>query len=314
MWTVLITPKSYYEVRKEMEPLLKGCRVIYNETGRTLTEEEMCRLASRADGILVGVDPVSRRVIESAPRLKAVSKYGVGVDNIDREALEERGIPLTTTPGANNVSVAELTVGLLFVLARNLYAAAAEVKAGGWSRVRGTELTGKTLGLVGCGGIGREVARRARGLLMKVCFYDPYFQEERFIREHELERLPLEELLAVSDFVSLHVPLTGETRKLMNRERLERMKPGAYLVNTARGELVDEEALYWALSSGRLAGAACDVFSQEPPGDHPLLRLDNFLLTPHVGAHTHEAVTRMAKAATENLLRLLAASGGSGPR
>lgn len=307
MVKVLITPKSYFEIREEMRPLLQGLEVVFNETGRTLTEEEMADRVADVDGLLVGVDPVTRRVLSAAGRLRAVAKYGVGVDNIDQDALRERGIPLQTTPGANNVSVAELALGLMLVLARNLCGAVRSVKDGGWARRQGVELTGKTLGLVGCGQIGREVAVRAGGLGMAVTIADPYFEDEAFLERHGIRRTDMDGLLAGADFVSLHLPLTPETRGIIGRSALERMKPGSFLVNTARGELIDEAALQRALESGGLAGAACDVFTKEPPGDHPLLRLDNFILTPHVGAHTREAVLRMARTATRNLLAMLQA-------
>jgi len=290
-----------------MRPLLQGLEVVFNETGRTLTEEEMADRVADVDGLLVGVDPVTRRVLSAAGRLRAVAKYGVGVDNIDQDALRERGIPLQTTPGANNVSVAELALGLMLVLARNLCGAVRSVKDGGWARRQGVELTGKTLGLVGCGQIGREVAVRAGGLGMAVTIADPYFEDEAFLERHGIRRTDMDGLLAGADFVSLHLPLTPETRGIIGRSALERMKPGSFLVNTARGELIDEAALQRALESGGLAGAACDVFTKEPPGDHPLLRLDNFILTPHVGAHTREAVLRMARTATRNLLAMLQA-------
>lgn len=307
MVKVLITPKSYFEIREEMRPLLQGLEVVFNETGRTLTEEEMADRVADVDGLLVGVDPVTRRVLSAAGRLRAVAKYGVGVDNIDQDALRERGIPLQTTPGANNVSVAELALGLMLALARNLCGAVRSVKDGGWARRQGVELTGKTLGLVGCGQIGREVAVRAGGLGMAVTIADPYFEDEAFLERHGIRRTDMDGLLAGADFVSLHLPLTPETRGIIGRSALERMKPGSFLVNTARGELIDEAALQRALESGGLAGAACDVFTKEPPGDHPLLRLDNFILTPHVGAHTREAVLRMARTATRNLLAMLQA-------
>lgn len=305
MIKILITPKSYYDIRERMLPLLDGMMVVFNDTGRTLTEAEMEARIHDVDGLLVGVDPVSRRVVKKARRLRAVSKYGVGVDNIDLAALEARGIALKTTPGTNNVSVAELTLGLLLASARNICFGAAAVKKGAWQRMRGVELTGKTLGLIGCGNIGREVAIRARGLSMSVLVCDPYFNDLDFAERHAIERVPLDDLLGRADFVSLHTPLNGETRRIIDSRRIEQMKPGAYLVNTSRGELIDEDALHRALAKRTIAGAACDVLCREPPGDHPLLKLDNFLMTPHIGANTAEAVLRMARAATENLVEML---------
>ena len=302
---ILITPKSYYNVFPQMHPLLKGLAVVINDTGHTFSQAEMLERIEDVDGLLVGVDPVNRQVIEKARKLKAVSKYGVGIDNIDLKALEERGIAIKTTPGTNNVSVAELTLGLLLTISRNIWPSAHSVKKGGWQRTLGVELTGKTLGLIGCGNIGREVAVRAKGLCMSVLVCDPYFSDTNFLSQHAIEQEDLDALLIRSDFISLHLPLTVETRGIISRERLEKMKSDAYLVNTSRGELVDEAALTWALQSGAIAGAACDVWTREPPGNHPLLRLNNFILTPHIGASTREAVLRMAHAATRNLVEML---------
>ncbi len=308
MTTILITPKSYYDIRDQMRPLLRGMAVEFNDTGRTLTETEMEARIGEVEGLLVGVDPVTRRVVQRAGKLRAVSKYGVGIDNIDVKALQQRHISLRTAPGTNSVSVAELTLGLLMTIGRHISFAAQSVKNGGWQRRQGVELTGKTIGLIGCGSIGREVACRARGLCMSVLICDPYLQDRDFLVQHAIELVALDDLLSRSDFVSLHLPLTEETRMIIGRGQLERMKPGAYLINTARGELIDEDALTWALRNGKLAGAACDVFTREPPGSHPLLALDNFVLTPHLGANTREAVLRMARVATENLINLLQGS------
>jgi D-3-phosphoglycerate dehydrogenase len=167
------------------------------------------------------------------------------------------------------------------------------------------EITGKTLGLMGCGSIGKEVARRARGLLMSVLAFDPYFKDENFRVQNAIELVALDDLLARSDFISLHLPLTPETRGIVDRRCLQRTKPDAYLINTSRGELIDEAALADALGRNIIAGAACDVWTREPPGNHPLLQLDNFILTPHMGATTREAVLRMARTATLNLTEML---------
>lgn len=307
---ILATPKSFRNYKHKAYPLLeeKGYKIIENTLGRTMTEQEITDLASEGVvGIIVGVDPLPGTVLERLKDLKAISKYGVGMDNIDLDRAAELGIKVKNAVGTNNVSVAELAIALMFAMARKIPLHSAEVKNGGWNRSIGFELTGKKLGLVGCGQIGREVAKRAHGLGMEVCIYDPYYKDDGFLSKYSIRRIDsLDELLSGSDIVSLHLPATPDTKKLINSRTLGLMKPGAILINTSRGELVDEDALYEALVSGRIAGAAQDVFSSEPPEkDEKLLKLDNFLLTPHIGAFTGEAVEKMALVSTRNLLEML---------
>ncbi|QGP92053.1 Hydroxypyruvate reductase [Neomoorella glycerini] len=303
---ILITPRSYLEIRAEMKELLEGYQVVFNERGRPLSEREMVELVPDVNGILVGVDPVTAAVMEAAPKLKAISKYGAGMDNIDLAAAARRGIKVQNTPGTNRVAVAELTIGLMFDLSRHISHAVAAVKRGRWERVMGVELAGKTLGLIGCGNIGREVARRARGLEMNVLVYDPYFSDDGFASRYQLQVTDLVTLLSQADYVSLHLPLSATTAGIIGRNELAMMKNTACLINTSRGALVKEDDLLWALRTGVIAGAAMDVFWREPAGEHELLQLDNFILTPHMGAHTREAVIKTARAATENLLAMLA--------
>jgi phosphoglycerate dehydrogenase-like enzyme len=224
-----------------------------------------------------------------------VARYGVGVDRVDLEAARRHGVVVTTTPGANANAVAELTIALLFATARPF-----TCRAGEWKPQRGIELAGRTLGLVGLGRIGSLVAEKARGLGMRVLAHDPYVAGT----------VSLEEVQAAADFVSLHAPLTEQTRGLVDAAFLGRLKPGCALVNTARGELVDEQALLQALDDGRLRAAALDVLAQEPPApDHPLLRRDDVIVTPHMGPHTAEATAAMGRIALEELLAVL--SGGT---
>lgn len=307
---ILITPKSFKNYRHKAYPLLegKGYGIIENSFGRTMTGEEITELAREGVvGIIIGVDPLPGTVLEQLRDLKAISKYGVGMDNIDLDRAVKLGIKVKNAVGTNSVSVAELAIALMFAMARKIPRHTAEVKHGGWNRSIGFELTGKKLGLVGCGQIGREVAKRARGLEMEVSVCDPYFRDEGFLAEYHINRIDsIDELLSGSDIVSLHLPALPETKKMINSRTLGLMKSNAILINTSRGELVDEDALYEALVSGMIAGAAQDVFSSEPPGkDEKLLKLDNFLLTPHLGAFTGEAVEKMALVSTKNLLEML---------
>jgi D-3-phosphoglycerate dehydrogenase len=305
---IAITPRSFPEAGAPALQWLRdrGFEIRLNESGKVLDEDALLEFCRGADGLIVGIDPVTERVLAANPRLRAVSKYGAGMDNIDLSAAGARGVAVMSAGGANALSVAELAIGLFFSLARSLPYSADSTKAGGWDRHKGSELFAKTAGIVGLGNIGREVARIARGIGMETLAYDPYVKPGNpAIEALGLRLTSLEELLSASDFVTMHLPLTNETRHMINSKALEAMKPSAFLVNTSRGELVDEDALFIALSTGVIAGAAEDVFSKEPPGAHPLLSLDNFILTPHIGMHTQEAVQRTAMAAAENVAKML---------
>jgi len=307
---ILITPKSFKNYKSNAYPIIEaeGYEIIENNLGRTMTEAEIIDYAKHdVVGIIIGVDPLSASVLEQCKDLKVISKYGVGMDNIDLDKAKELGIKVKNAVGTNNISVAEQAIALMFSISRNIPSIASGVKAGGWGRVIGSEVTGKKLGLFGGGQIGKEVAKRARGLRMDVTIFDPYFNDEAFLRDYGVSRcFDLNELFSNSDLISLHVPVTAETKGIINKETLSIMKPSAFLINTSRGELVDEEALYEALVNNKIAGAAQDVFSTEPPSkDEKLLKLDNFILTPHIGAFTHEAVKNMVMVSTKNLLEML---------
>jgi len=244
-----------------------------------------------ADGLIVrSATRVTSELLERAPRLRVVGRAGVGVDNIDVEAATRRGVLVMNTPGGNATSVAEHTLALILALARSVPQLNAAIHAGRWEKgaASGMELRGKTLGLIGLGRVGSEVARRARAFEMRVLAHDPHISEN-VARDVGTELVPLQELLAQSDIVSLHTALSPETEKMINAETLARMKRGARLINAARGELVDEAALAAALRSGHLAGAAVDVFAAEPPRGSPLLGLPNVIATPHVAGSTAEA-------------------------
>jgi D-3-phosphoglycerate dehydrogenase len=308
--TILITPKSFKNYKEKAYPLLrsKGYDIIENTLGRTLTEQEIIDYAAQnVVGIIVGVDPLPAPVLNQCKNLKAISKYGVGMDNIDLDRAKELGIKVKNALGTNTISVAELAIGLMFSASRMIPAIHSKVKNGSWDRIIGCELTGKKLGLIGGGQIGKEVAKRAKGLEMEVTIYDPYFTDENFLTKYHIQQChEITEIFSQSDYISLHVPVTAETKNIINQNSLKAMKASAIIINTSRGELVDEEALYAALSKGSIAAAAQDVFSSEPPAaDEKLLTLDNFILTSHIGAFTHEAVEKMVMVSTENLLEML---------
>ncbi len=266
-----------------------GLEVVYKPG---LSVEELKKEIAEARALIIrSGTKVTKEIIESAKNLKVIGRAGTGLDNVDVAVATEKGIVVMNVPGGNTLSAAEHTLALLFSLARKIPQANATVKAGLWDRKKfmGMELNGKVLGIIGLGRIGNIVAERALCLRMKVLAYDPFVSPEH-AKEKGIDLVSLDELLARSDFVTIHTPLTKETYHLLNRERLAKMKKGAYLINCARGGIVDEEALYEAIISGHLAGAALDVFEKEPvPPDHPLLKLENVIVTPHLGASTVEA-------------------------
>jgi len=286
---------------------LRSCDGIEVDFTPGLSQQEVTERLQDTDGLIVrSAVKVTREMIESSPRLKVIGRAGIGVDNIDVEAATERGIVVLNTPDSNATTTAELAVAHLLSLSRNLPAASASVRASEWKRAQfmGREITGKTVGIIGFGTIGRIAASRFKGLQMNVVAYDPFVTTEKF-EQDGVEPKTLEELLSISDYVSLHCPLIPPTQKLMNAERFAMMKPGAYLINCARGGLVDEAALIDALNSGQLAGAALDVFENEPPAESPLLDLSNVVFTPHLGASTHEAQVAVGVAIARQLADFL---------
>lgn len=256
------------------------------------------------DGLAVrSATKVTPEIIEKAGNLRVIGRAGIGVDNIDLPAASTRGIVVMNTPFGNSITTAEHAIAMLLALSRNIPQATATTRAGKWekSRFMGTEITGKTLGLVGCGNIGSVVASRAIGLRMRVIAYDPYLSDKR-ARELGVEKVAeLDALLGRADYVSLHLPKTEKTANILSAERIAAMRPGARLINCARGGLVDEAAVAEAVEAGRLAGAAFDVFTTEPPGKSPLLGLDNVIVTPHLGAATSEAQENVALQVAEQM-------------
>ncbi|HFD12874.1 MAG TPA: phosphoglycerate dehydrogenase [Crenotrichaceae bacterium] len=286
---------------------LRTCDGIEVDFTPGLSQQEVTERLADADGLIVrSAVTVTREMIEAAPKLKVIGRAGIGIDNIDLEAATERGVVVLNTPDSNATTTAELAVAHLFSLSRNLPAASASVKANEWKRAQfmGREITGKTVGIIGYGTIGRIAASRFKGLQMNVVVHDPFVTAERF-EQDGVEPRTLEALLSESDYVSLHCPLIPATQQLMNAERFAMMKPGARLINCARGGLVDEAALIDALTNGQLAGAALDVFENEPPLDSPLLKLDNVVFTPHLGASTHEAQVAVGVAIAHQLVDFL---------
>jgi D-3-phosphoglycerate dehydrogenase len=268
-------------------------------------EDALIAACGDADAILARLGTVTRRVIEAAPKLRIVARHGVGVDAVDLDAATEHGVVVTTTGSENAAAVAEYTFALLLALVRHVVQADAGMRAGGWHRdpLVGAELDGRTMGVIGYGAIGRRVARQALGFGMRVLACDVANPPT----EHGVDMTSLDDLLAGSDVVSLHTRLTPHNAHLLDERALARMRPGAWLVNTARGELVDEKALIEALRRGSLRGAALDTYEREPLAvDHPLRRIDNVMLSPHVAGQTEAALRRVAIAAAQCIVDELA--------
>jgi D-3-phosphoglycerate dehydrogenase len=274
--------------------------------GQTLSEEQLLEIIDVVDGAIVGDDYFTRKVIEKGKNLKVIAKFGVGVDRVDLAAATEKGIVVSNAPGTNKHAVADMAIGLMLAIARKIPQAHNKViNEGFWKVITGSELWEKKLGILGLGQIGKEVARRASGFNMQILAYEP-FPDMEFVNKFSIKLLSMEEVLGQSDFISLNLPSLPSTKGIINKETLALIKEGAYFINTARGDIVDDNALYEALVSGKLKGAALDVLGVEPPSrNHPLFSLDNVIITPHIGAHTRESQLRTGMIAVENVIRVL---------
>ena len=286
----------------------RGCDVDVI-TGKT--PEELKAIIGQYDGLAIrSSTKVTKEILEAATNLKVIGRAGIGVDNVDIPAASAKGVVVMNTPFGNSITTAEHAIALMFALARQLPEADASTQAGKWEKNRfmGVEITGKTLGLIGAGNIGSIVASRALGLKMKVVAFDPFLTPERAI-EMGVEKADLDTLLAKADFITLHTPLTDQTRNILSKENIAKCKPGVRIINCARGGLVDEAALKDALDSGHVAGAALDVFVTEPAKESPLFGTANFISTPHLGASTNEAQVNVALQVAEQMADYLVAGG-----
>lgn len=257
---------------------------------------------------------VTRELIAASPHLQIIGRAGAGLDNIDTAAATEAGVVVSYTPSENSVSVAELVLGFMLTAVRRIPSAWQDTRSGNWNRMQfvGGELYGKTLGIVGLGRIGRLVAERARAFGMTIIAHDEFIDPESpFLAELGASLVSLDDLLTQSDFVSVHVPLTPETRNCFSNDTFRKMKPTAWFINASRGEVVDEAGLLHALKDQRIAGAALDVRAQEPPEDSELAKLDNVILTPHIGAFTHEAQERVVAAVCNDVVNVLSGQAAS---
>ncbi len=302
--TTLIKEKF---MRKALGLLRVKAEVRLNPYKRTLTEDELITQLKGIDAVFAGGDPFTAGVIDSADRLKVIARDGVGLDQVDLKAATRKGVVVTITPAACE-SVADLAFGLLIAVVRKVFIADRCVRAHKWNlreKFIGQDAHGATLGVIGLGRIGSFMAKRAKAFNMRVLAYDPYVSADK-ARGLRVELLDLEKLLRKSDIVTIHAPLTEETRGLMGEREFNIMKSGAFLINTARGAIIDEKALYRALTTGRLAGAGLDVLTVEPPlPDNPLLKLENVILTPHMGNDTLEAFESLSMEAANDIIRVL---------
>ncbi len=307
MGRILVTPRSLTKGGDPALDLLRqaGHQEIFCSPGKQPEEAELLTLVPGCIGWLAGVEKITDRVLAAAPELKAISRNGTGVDSIDLAACQKRGVKVLRAEGANARGVAELAVALLLALARSLPFGDARLKAGAWERRMGMELEGKTLGLVGCGRIGKLVARVALGMDMKVVAFDAY-PDRSFAPGPGFRFTTREDVLASSQAVSLHCPHTPGEKPVIDSAAIARMGKGTLLINTARAPLVDEAAVLDGLKSGRLGGYAVDVFDKEPPAPSALLSHDRVIISPHVGGYTGESVARATRVAVENLLAALA--------
>jgi D-3-phosphoglycerate dehydrogenase / 2-oxoglutarate reductase len=302
---VLIAPAHLAKLDGDFIQVLRraGLELVYANTPAQMTEPELLAKLGGVSASLAGGEPYTRRVIESAPDLKVIARVGVGYDAVDVEAATEHGVVVTIAPGTNQDAVAEHTFMLILALAKNLLRQDPAIREGKWPRRPNEPLRGRTIGLVGLGRIGKAVATRGIAFGMRVIAFEPY-PDKAFAEKHQIKLLPLPDVLREADYVSLHLPATAETRNLIDQKTLALMKPTAYLINTARGAIIDEAALCAALKEKRIAGAGLDVFEPEPPCGSDICRFENVVLTAHTAGVDHQSLNDMARLGAEAIARL----------
>ena len=303
---VLIATRSFGSTSPKPVQMLQdaGVEIVWVDANSPSVQDDILDLVPETSAIIVGLVPITKKIIEKSSKLKIVTMYGVGVNHIDLDAARKKGVIVTNCPGSNDQAVADLTMGLMVTVARNIPRIDRDIRNGYWNKYLGGELWQKRLGLIGLGNIAKGVVHRAKGFDMQVSAYDPYASPAT-ADAYGVQLQSFEEVISQSDFVSLHAPLTEETKDMFSSEQFKMMKPTSYLINTARGGLVDEQALYIALKNGEIAGAGLDVFVEEPLKNSRLVELENVVLTAHTGTHTKESIERMGTMAVENVLRVL---------
>jgi len=300
---ILVTPRSFGKTDPQAFKLLEdaGFEIVKNETGGILSEQQLSELIQDCDGVILGVDPLTSKVLQNAPKLKAIAKYGVGVDNIDLQACEARNIPVSRTVGANSEAVADYAFALMLAVARKVISIDAACRKSDWGKATTIDVFGKTLGLIGLGAIAKGVAARAKGFNMKVLAYDVFWDND-YAKNASIQKAELNQIYKEADFISLHVPLTNETRLLIGETQLKLMKPTAIIINTARGGIIDENALLKALQNNTIYGAGIDAFEQEPPTNKAWFELENIVIGSHCAASTFGATEQMGRMAVQNII------------
>ena len=305
MTKILVTPRSFAKFNREEVNTLLGSHdidIVNNPFGRILTEQEMVEAVREVDGLIVGVDPVTKQVIDAAPHLKTIAKYGVGTDNIDVDYAHSLGIKVSITANANSNAVADYTFALLLDVARNVTHNNNRAKSGDWNKVTSLDVFGKKIGVIGLGAIGKGVVSRSKGFNMEVYGYDLY-EDEAYNQLHDIKFTDIDTIIRECDFITLHLPLTESTKNLLNGENLKNAKNSLIIVNTARGGLIDEDVIFDLLSTGKIYGLGIDAFEIEPPESSPLLTLDNVVVGSHTAAGSEDATNTMTLMAVQNIIR-----------
>jgi D-3-phosphoglycerate dehydrogenase / 2-oxoglutarate reductase len=302
---VLIAPATLAGIEASFLQTLRGAgfELVFPKRQAQMVEAELLEALEGIKATVAGSEPYTRRVLDAHPQLRVIARAGVGFDAVDVAAATDHGVAVTITPNTNQDAVAEHTFAMILALAKNIVPQHLGTIAGKWPRKANLPLRGRTLGIAGLGRIGKAVAIRGHCFRMKLLTYEPY-PDQVFIKQYGIRLVSFDELLAESDYLSLHMPATMDSRRLINRSTLVKMKSSAFLVNTARGALVNEADLVEALRAKRLAGAAIDVFEEEPPGDHPLFHMDNVLVTPHAAGVDLQSRDDMAESAAQAIVSL----------
>jgi len=299
---VVVTPPAFCKseyLKSKLSSLFPN--TVYSQKNNYLSESELIGFLKNADAAIIGRDSITKATLEALPQLKIISKYGVGLDNLDISSIIEKGVELAVTAGTNKRSVAELALSFMLGLCHRTFIGAERIKRGEWIREGGHNLSGKTIGIIGCGNVGKEVVHLLKpfGCVILVCDIE---DRSEFCRDQEVTESSIGSLIEKSDIVTLHVPLTDLTRNMIDETVLRKMQANAYLINTSRGAVLNASALHKALVSGEISGAALDVFCSEPPDDMAFLELPNLMVTPHIGGNSFEAVEAMGQAAIDNLV------------